>query len=498
MTPINHYLEVGEPLGWRPCPDFDPVWYRQQYPDVVSHNLSPLLHFISYGIKEGRFPCKLISPSLDTALWARQDQKSGLLKSLRTLVACDSVLESSYASFALARWYAWQGDWHCAADYLAERVSGKRLMPSHNGPDLLLIESLARSDQLSEAWRSLGKLQRAAPGWYDVRLAAANLLAWQAAKTPSRESVSDSVFDHKSRLAWINGIWLSSGLDGVELADTTVPLSLDNLASGSSPLSKTDNPLLTIIMPAYNATNTISTALTSLIQQCGVNLEVIVVDDASTDNTSHVVEQFSQRDSRIRLLRQPYNRGAYAARNVGLREARGQFITIHDSDDWSHPDKLACQVDALQTHPEWQACCTDWVRCSQNLIFSRWRIEEGWVYRNVSSLMFRRRVFELLGYWDYVRAEADTEYYYRIQAAFGPNVIGEVLRGVPLTLGRSVADSLTSVRATHLVTQYSGVRADYRSASQRWHRENAGRPAQLYLPYEPDGRAFSVPKELLP
>jgi len=498
LTPINHYFQIGELLGWRPCPDFDPTWYRKQYPDVISHNLSPLLHFISFGIEEGRFPCELIAPSLDTALWARQDNEQDLLRSLRLLVTCGSRLESSYASFALARWYAWQEDWCCAADYLVERVSGKRLLPSHNGSDLLLIETLVRSGQRSKAWKALGELQLKVPGWYDIRLAVSNLLACYEPKTSGIIKSTNRVVKCESRLAWINGIWSSCNLEEIRLADVSRPLSLDNLTSNISPLSVDDKPLLTVIMPAFNAAKTISTALTSLIQQRGVNLEVIVVDDDSTDSTTHVVEQFLSRDSRVRLLRQPLNRGAYAARNLGLREARGEFITVHDSDDWSHPDKLARQLDALETHPEWQACCTDWVRCNQDLIFSRWRMEEGWVYRNVSSLMFRRRVFEGLGYWDYVRAEADTEYYYRIQAAFGPNAIGEVMRGIPMTFGRSVPGSLTSVGGTHLVTQFGGVRADYRNASQAWHRDNAEKPAQLYLPYDPDERAFFAPKELLP
>lgn len=498
LSPLNHYLEVGENLGWRPCLEFDPIWYRKHYPDVVSHNLSPLLHFVSHGINEGRYPCELIAPTLDNELWARKDRIDNSLACLQGLVACDSAIESSYACFSLARWYAWRGDWNKAADYLSGRASGKRLLPSHNGPELLLIEALGRSGQLSEAWRTLAKLQRNVPGWPDIILAATNLLAWQTLKAAYCELLSHEIFYNKIRLSWLNSLWGGNSLGGVELSDATAPLSLDNLASGSPLTLNTDKPLLTVVMPAFNASDTISTALSSLMQQREVNLDVIVVDDASTDNTVDIVEEFLRSDSRIRLLRQPSNLGAYAARNLGLREARGDLITVHDSDDWSHPDKLACQVDALQEHPEWQACCTHWVRCSRDLIFSRWRMEEGWVHRNVSSLMFRRRVFEQLGYWDHVRAEADTEYYYRIQAAFGTNAIGEVLRGVPLTFGRSVSNSLTSMGATHLVTQFGGVRADYRSASQAWHRENAGHPLQLYLPYEPGERRFPAPQELLP
>ncbi|MHC9037113.1 glycosyltransferase family 2 protein, partial [Cobetia marina] len=139
-----------------------------------------------------------------------------------------------------------------------------------------------------------------------------------------------------------------------------------------------------------------------------------------------------------------------------------------------------------------------WVRCTPELIFGRWRMEEGWTYRNVSSLMFRREVFEALGYWDRVRVEADTEYYYRLRAAYGDQAIGEVLPGVPLAFGRSGADSLTAVGATHLITQFGGVRADYREASQAWHRAGTERPERLYLPAEPAERPFAVPEAMRP
>lgn len=495
---IDHYLEIGENLGYRPCPDFDPIWYKHQYPDVVVHKYNALQHFISHGLVEGRYPCKLYAPSLDNALWTRRDEVNTPLKTLQNLVACDSVLESSYASFALARWYAWQSDWQVAADYLAKRATEGRLLPGHNGPSLLLIEALTRSGQFSRAWFSLSKLQQAAPGWTDIYLASANLLAYQAEKAASCELFSYGYSFNKSRLSWINSAWVRSGLCGVELADANFPISMDNLISYSLGSKNISSPLVTVIVPAFNASKTIGTALNSLTQQRGVNLEIIVVDDASTDDTSEVVEVISQHDSRIYLLQHSCNKGAYASRNSGLRAARGDFITVHDSDDWSHPEKLANQVNALQAHPEWQACCTHWVRCSQDLIFSRWRMEEGWVYRNVSSLMFRRRVFEQLGYWDQVRAEADTEYYYRIQAAFGSGVIGEVLRGVPLTFGRMESNSLTSAEATHMATQFGGVRSEYRSASQAWHQENLGHPSQLYMSTSPDGRPFSAPQELLP
>ncbi|WP_051530390.1 glycosyltransferase family 2 protein [Halomonas halodenitrificans] len=505
LTPEAHYLRVGEPLGRRPCPSFDPAWYLAEYPDIAQAGVSPLLHFITHGEKEGRLPCGLEAQRWDSALWRQTEPVAACLQALEGLSAGTSLPEASYAGFALGRWYAWQGEWARAAACLARRPSGKGGLPSHHGPELLTVEAFGRSGQLARAWQALATLQEHAPEWPDTRLAVANLLAWQAAVYPEAGADRQGEWQ-RQRLAWVNGGWAAHGLTEVELADPESGLGMDNLGVSSSEKQSPDKsgsyeyvaPEVTVIVPAFKAASTLPTALRSLAAQRGVRLEVIVVDDASPDNTAAVAEAFAASDARFRLIRQPSNQGAYAARNRGLAEARGEFITVHDSDDWSHPDKLATQLAGLEAHPEWQACCSHWGRCTPELIFGRWRMEEGWIYRNVSSLMFRREVFEALGYWDRVRVEADTEYYYRIRAAFGDQSIGEVLPGVPLAFGRTVADSLTAVGATHLVTQFGGVRADYREASQAWHRAGAGQPERLYLPAEPAERPFTVPESMLP
>lgn len=510
LTPEAHYLRVGEPLGRRPCPSFDPRWYLAEYPDIAQAEVSPLLHFIAHGEKEGRLPCGLEAQRWDSELWRQTEPVSACLQALEELLADASLPEASYAGFALGRWYAWHGEWSRAAACLARRSSGKGVLPSHHGPDLLTVEAFGRSGQLARAWQALATLQEHAPEWADTRLAVANLLAWQAAAYPEAGTDRQGEWQ-RQRLAWINGVWQRHGLAEMGLEDPRAELGLDNLGVSSSEKQSPDirSPdksgsyekgadLVTVIVPAFKAADTLPTALRSLAAQRGVNLEVIVVDDASPDSTAAVAEAFAASDTRFRVIRQPSNQGAYAARNRGLVEARGEFITVHDSDDWSQPDKLATQLAGLEAHPDWMACCSHWVRCSPDLIFSRWRMEEGWTYRNVSSLMFRREVFKALGYWDRVRVEADTEYYYRIRAAFGAQSIGEVLPEVPLAFGRTVADSLTSVGATHLVSQYSGVRADYRQASQAWHRAGVGQPQRLYLPAEPDERPFAVPESMRP
>ncbi|HUB49580.1 MAG TPA: glycosyltransferase [Acetobacteraceae bacterium] len=102
-----------------------------------------------------------------------------------------------------------------------------------------------------------------------------------------------------------------------------------------------DKPIqASVIVPAYNAENTLQQAVNSAMEQTGVCLEVLVIDDASTDGTAAVAEALTARDPRVRLLRQPVNRGPAAARNRGLAAALGTWVALLDADDEFAPGRL--------------------------------------------------------------------------------------------------------------------------------------------------------------
>ena len=110
-------------------------------------------------------------------------------------------------------------------------------------------------------------------------------------------------------------------------------------------------PLVTVIIPVHNRAWCLGRALESVCDQKSPPDECIVVDDGSTDGTAAVVQEFTANAPfAVRLLRQE-NRGAAAARNLGIRAARGELLAFLDSDDWYHPDKLALQSDVHQNHP---------------------------------------------------------------------------------------------------------------------------------------------------
>lgn len=107
----------------------------------------------------------------------------------------------------------------------------------------------------------------------------------------------------------------------------------------------TEAPLVSIIIPAYNAERWIGATLDSCVSQTWENIEVIVVDDGSSDQTSRAAD--ATRDPRVQLFRQDHN-GAAAARNRGLEEALGDLIQFLDADDLLSSDKLEKQIEALR------------------------------------------------------------------------------------------------------------------------------------------------------
>lgn len=104
--------------------------------------------------------------------------------------------------------------------------------------------------------------------------------------------------------------------------------------------------LVSVIIPVYNREKTIEEAVRSVLVQTYANLEILVVDDCSTDSTVAVVENI--RDDRIRIIRCEKNGGACKARNMGIENAKGEFIAFHDSDDTWHKDKLEKSMYYLQ------------------------------------------------------------------------------------------------------------------------------------------------------
>ena len=110
------------------------------------------------------------------------------------------------------------------------------------------------------------------------------------------------------------------------------------------------NNKVSVITASYNCAKFIEESIKSVLNQTYDNLELIIVDDCSTDNTEEIVNEYIKKDSRIKFYRLNNNSGAAVARNKGLDEATGRFIAFLDSDDIWYKQKLEKQINFMQTN----------------------------------------------------------------------------------------------------------------------------------------------------
>ena len=94
-----------------------------------------------------------------------------------------------------------------------------------------------------------------------------------------------------------------------------------------------DNDLISIVVPLYNVENYLKECIDSILTQSYHNLEIILVDDGSTDNSGKICDNYAKKDSRIKVIHKE-NGGASDARNYGIKEAKGKYIQFTDSDDF--------------------------------------------------------------------------------------------------------------------------------------------------------------------
>ena len=117
----------------------------------------------------------------------------------------------------------------------------------------------------------------------------------------------------------------------------------------SATWSTSDEPLVSVIVPAFNSEATLDETLASVRAQTHRLLEIIVVDDGSTDGTAAIAERHADDDARVRVIRKA-NGGVASARNRGIAEATGTLIAPVDADDLWHPEKIERQLAALNSH----------------------------------------------------------------------------------------------------------------------------------------------------
>jgi glycosyltransferase involved in cell wall biosynthesis len=167
--------------------------------------------------------------------------------------------------------------------------------------------------------------------------------------------------------------------------------------------------LISVIIPTYNRGHVIQRAIQSVLDQTYKDLEVIVIDDGSKDDTRSVLEQQCEADSRIRCLFVDSNKGAQAARNMGIRASQGEWISFLDSDDYWYPQSLEVRLIAAQqqrvkvVHSGFEVIRENGIQeslripCLGDRAYRALLTHPGPVFQ---ALLVAREAFEKIGYLD--------------------------------------------------------------------------------------------------
>jgi glycosyltransferase involved in cell wall biosynthesis len=181
-------------------------------------------------------------------------------------------------------------------------------------------------------------------------------------------------------------------------------------------------PLISVVIPAYNAANTIAATLGSVRGQTYTSIEILVVDDGSTDATRLIVEKITAEEPRLRIIGQQ-NAGVARARNRALAEAQGDWIATIDADDIWHPEKLERQMKVALTSPLAPALIYSWCRsidAEDRVIADQGRpMHQGQAFEQLLVFNFINNASNVLVRTDAVRAVGGFEEAFQAFRAFG-------------------------------------------------------------------------------
>lgn len=173
-----------------------------------------------------------------------------------------------------------------------------------------------------------------------------------------------------------------------------------------------DTPLVTVVMTAHNVETYIEAAVTSVVRQTWRNLEVIVVDDCSTDKTNQVLARLARVHRNLTYIRLNANLGTYYAKNVGITRAKGSYIFFHDSDDICHPERIRLSMWHLLRE---QGLAVRGV--TSRVVYPEGRVllVSGRVARRgYITLGVAKSIFDEIGYFNCTTKAADDEFAHRL------------------------------------------------------------------------------------
>lgn len=269
-------------------------------------------------------------------------------------------------------------------------------------------------------------------------------------------------------------------------------LSVEFLRCDPPPSALEKSPLVSVIMTVYGRDEYLDVAIDSILNQTHKNIELIVVDDCSTDDAYEHVKKRAAEDTRIKAIQVENNGGTYCAKNSAISVAGGEYIAFMDSDDWTHPQRIQRQIQSIH-NTKLKAICHSYFRINEfGDIFYK---GIGAIRLACISLLARRSVFEKIGHFDSMRVGADTEFIERIKATYGDDAV--LHHKIPSMFMLNHSSSLTGGGKFHISWRsITGARLEHHSAFKAWHKKIRHGVNSPYVEFPLRVRPYHIPEEM--
>lgn len=241
--------------------------------------------------------------------------------------------------------------------------------------------------------------------------------------------------------------------------------------------------LVSVIMPSYNNEKWLTISINSVLSQKKVNIELIIVDDGSTDGSIDIAIDFAKKYNNVRVIPLLMNFGCYYARNIGIINSSGKYIITHDSDDIADPYMIFKQLQNLKSNKKIACLCK----------LRRWNSDftkqVGDLKYGENTLLWDKSIIKTIGYYDSVRFSGDTEFRKRIIKVYNEDSItylNEELYAVrtiehSLTTSTGESNLIKKVNGNYEFT-FSDARRTYLHSFTDWHKNITSKTARVSFP----------------
>lgn len=358
------------------------------------------------------------------------------------------------ACYELARFYADTGRPFAGARMMADARRLSKSFMRGLRPRLLEADLLLRSGDLEASRQRLNEHRANRPNDPNYLIGLANTF--------------HHLGDRDGVLASVNEMFEGSDMYTIQCQDRANPFL--SLRAPQDTKAVTDGPKVSILISSYNSVEFLRLAIGSIQEQTWKNIEILVTDDCSTDGSREILREMAQEDPRLVIIENKTNFGTYGNRNAMLHRATGEFVTVHDSDDWSHPQMIEHQVKHLMENPQIRLNTTLMCRVSLDLQFylrpSRASLE--FCHMNYPGFLMRRTDILALGGWDPIMANADAEFERRVKQVYGREAFEIINPDVAYSFFLVHENSLTQQKKMNLRSLSFGSRNEYHRQSEHW------------------------------